>query len=332
IEYADFQCPGCAGIFPSVEKLKADYGDDLRVVFRHFPLISIHDKAKISAEAAEAAGAQGKFWEMHDLLFERQSQWDAKPEAEMIDLLVGYAEEAGVEDLEKFQAELENHAYADKVQAAYDAAVKSNLNSTPSFVVNGVDYPAQGFGLSYQGLDAFMKLMRLRDNWYSQPEQVIDAEKQYVATIKTEKGDIVIELFADTAPVNVNSFVFLAQKGWYKGLTFHRVLPGFVAQGGDPTGLGIGFPGYRCDDEVNPNRTFDKAGLVSLANSGPDSNGSQFFITYDAVPQLNEGFTIIGRVIEGMDVAEGITPRDPQTTPDAPPGDTIVDITVEEKS
>jgi cyclophilin family peptidyl-prolyl cis-trans isomerase/protein-disulfide isomerase len=332
IEYADFQCPGCAGVFPSVEKLKADYGDDLRVVFRHFPLLSIHDKAKITAEAAEAAGAQGKFWEMHDLLFERQSQWDAKPEAEMIELLVGYAEEAGVEDLEKFQAELENHAYADKVQAAYDAAVKSNLNSTPSFVVNGVDYPAQGFGLSYQGLDAFMKLMRLRDNWYSQPEQVIDAEKQYVATIKTEKGDIVIELFADTAPVNVNSFVFLAQKGWYKGLTFHRVLPGFVAQGGDPTGIGIGFPGYRCDDEVNPERTFDKAGLVSLANSGPDSNGSQFFITYDAVPQLNEGFTIIGRVIEGMDVAEGITPRDPQTTPDAPPGDTIVDITVEEKS
>jgi cyclophilin family peptidyl-prolyl cis-trans isomerase len=315
-----------------VEKLKADYGDDMRVVYRHLPLLTIHDKAQITAEAAEAAGAQGKFWEMHDLLFERQDEWSSKSEAEMMEVLVDYAEEIELEDLEKFKSELENHTYADKIQAAYDAAVKSNLTSTPSFVINQVDYPAQSFGLAYEGLDAFIKLIELRDNWYEQPEQVIDPKKQYVATIETEKGDIVIELYADTAPVNVNSFVFLAQKDWYKDGTFHRVLPGFVAQGGDPTGLGIGFPGYRCSDELTSTRTFDKPGLVSLANSGPNSNGSQFFITYDAVPQLNEGFTIIGRVIEGMDVAEGITPRDPQTTPDAPPGDKIINITIEEKS
>jgi len=315
-----------------VEKLKADYGDDMRVVFRHFPLLSIHDKAQITAEAAEAAGAQGKFWEMHDLLFERQDEWSSKSEAEMMEALVDYAQEIELEDLEKFKSELQNHTYADKIQVAYDAAVKGNLTSTPSFVINQVDYPAQNFGLAYDGLDAFIKLIELRDNWYEQPEQVIDPKKQYVATIETEKGDIMIELYADTAPVNVNSFVFLAQKGWYKGVTFHRVLPGFVAQGGDPTGMGIGFPGYRCSDELTPSHTFDEPGIVSLANSGPHTNGSQFFITYDAVPQLNEGFTIIGRVIEGMDVAEDITPRDPQTTPDAPPGDKIINITMEEKS
>jgi cyclophilin family peptidyl-prolyl cis-trans isomerase len=206
------------------------------------------------------------------------------------------------------------------------------LSSTPSFVVNQVDYPAQNFGLAYEGLDAFINLIKLRDNWYSEPEQVIDPEKQYTATIKTEKGNIVLELYTDTAPVNVNSFAFLAEKGWYKGVTFHRVLPGFVAQGGDPTGLGIGFPGYRCGDEVNPSRTFDGPGVVSFANSGPNTNGSQFFITYAETPDLNAGFTIIGQVIEGMDVAEKITPRDPQTTPNAPPGDKIIDITVEEKS
>ena len=133
-------------------------------------------------------------------------------------------------------------------------------------------------------------------------------------------------------PVNVNSFAFLAQQGWYKDVTFHRVLPGFMAQGGDPTGTGIGFPGYRCDDEVVPTRTFDEAGVVSLANSGPNTNGSQFFITYEATPQLNPNFTIIGRVLEGMDVVESITPRDPQNSPDAPPGDTIIDITIAEKS
>lgn len=313
-----------------VESLKENYGDELQVVYRHLPLITIHDKAQITAEAAEAAGAQGKFWEMHDILYERQSEWSSKPEAEMIDVLVGYAEEIGLEDVEQFEQDLENDTYADKVMADYQAAIDANLSSTPSFVINQVDYPTQAFGLSYQGLDVFVQLMKLRENWYESPEQVIDPDKEYTATIETEKGDIVIELFPETAPVNVNSFVFLAQQDWYKGTTFHRVLPEFVAQGGDPTATGVGFPGYRCSDEVAPSRTFDEAGVVSLANSGPNSNGSQFFITYDAAPQLNANFTIIGQVIEGMEVAESLTPRNPQENANADPGDEIVDITITE--
>lgn len=314
-----------------VESLKEAYGDDLRVVYRHFPLITIHDKAQITSEAAEAAGAQGKFWEMHDLLYERQQDWSSEPEDNIVDLLVGYAEEIGVPDAEQFRTDLAENTYADKVLADYDAAVGAGLTGTPTFVVNQVNFPSQAFGLSYQGLEAFINLMTLRENWFEQPEQVIDPEKEYVATIETEKGDIVVELFPDTAPVNVNSFAFLAQNGWYKDGTFHRVLPGFVAQGGDPTGTGIGFPGYRCGDEVVATRTFDEAGIVSLANSGPDSNGSQFFITFDAVPQLDPNFTIIGRVIEGMDVADSLTPRDPQQDLNPEPGDTIIDIKIEEK-
>jgi cyclophilin family peptidyl-prolyl cis-trans isomerase len=317
---------------PVVEQLKANYGDEIRLVYRHFPLITIHDKAQITAEAAEAAGAQDKFWEMHDLLFARQQDWNSRPEAEMIKVLVDYAKEVGVSDLKKFEADLKNDTYAKKVLADYEAAGSAGLGGTPSFAVNQVDYPADGFGLSYQGLDAFIKLIKLSQDWYTQPEQVIDPKKQYTATIKTENGDIMLELYADTAPVNVNSFVFLAQKGWYTGGTFHRVLPGFVAQGGDPTGIGIGFPGYRCGDEISASRKFDGPGVVSLANSGPNTNGGQFFITYAATPQLEQGFTIIGRVIKGMEVAEKITPRDPQNTPDAPPGDKIIDIVIDEKS
>ncbi len=317
---------------PVLEQLKADYGDDLRVIYRHFPLVSIHDKAQITSEAADAAGAQDKFWEMHDILFERQNQWASASVDDMIDVLAGYAEEIGLDDVEQFRDDLENGVYTDKVTADYDAAIQANLSGTPSFVVNGVDYPTDSFGYGYQGLDAFLRLMMLRNDWYSQPEQVIDPEKEYVATIETEKGDIVIELYPDTAPVNVNSFVFLAQQDWYKDGSFHRVLEGFVAQGGDPTGTGVGFPGYRCDDEVTPSRTFDEPGFVSLANSGPNTNGSQFFITYSPTPNLNPNFTIIGRVIEGMDVAESITPRDPQSGADVPPGDAIINITVEEKS
>jgi cyclophilin family peptidyl-prolyl cis-trans isomerase len=314
-----------------MEKLKADYGDQLSLVYRHLPLINIHDKAQITAEAAEAAGAQGKFWEMHDILFERQPEWNSKAEADMIEVLVGYAQEIGLEDVQRFQRDLETDAYAEKVLADYNAAIQANLTGTPSIFVNQVDYPLRAFGISYEGLNFFIKLIRLRSQ-YERPTQVIDPEKAYIATIKTENGDIVLELYSDTAPVNVNSFAFLAQQGWYKDVTFHRVLPGFVAQGGDPSGTGFGFPGYRCGDEVTPTRTFDGAGLVSLANSGPNSNGSQFFITYDATPTLNDNFTIIGRVIEGMEVAENITPRDPQNNPNTPPGDRIIDIIVEEKS
>lgn len=315
-----------------LERIKQENGDDIRLVYRHFPLITIHDKAQLTAEAAEAAGAQGKFWEMHDILFEQQDNWASKAESEMTDVLVEFAEEVGVADLDQFRADLENHVYADKVMAAYKQATEAQLTGTPTLIVNQVMFPSRQFGLSYQGLDAFIKLMALRDNWYTQPEQVIDPAKQYVATIKTEQGDIQVELFPDTAPVNVNSFAFLAKEGWYKNTTFHRVLEGFVAQGGDPTGTGIGFPGYRCGDEIDPSRAFDEAGVVSLANSGPNSNGSQFFITFAPVPQLNPNFTIIGKVIKGMDVAEKLTPRDPQTDPLAPPGDKILDIVVEEKS
>lgn len=314
-----------------VESLAEHYGDEVQIVYRHFPLISIHDKAQITAEAAEAAGTQGKFWEMHDIIFKRQGEWSAKSEAAMFELLPVYAAEAGVPDIEQFTQELTNRTYQEKVTASYNTASEAGLPGTPSFIVNQVDYPSSSFGLSPDSLETFIKLLDLREIWYEKPEQVIDPAKEYLATIETEKGNIVIELYPDTAPVNVNSFVFLAQKGWYKGTTFHRVLDGFVAQGGDPTGTGIGFPGYRCEDEITPSRTFDGAGIVSLANSGPNTNGSQFFITYDATPNLNANFTIIGRVIEGQEVADSLTRRDPNQTLQ-PPGDRIINITVVEKS
>ncbi len=313
-----------------MEQLKSDYGDEIRVVYRHLPLITIHDKAQVAAEAAEAAGAQDKFWEMHDLLFARQPEWAATPEAEIIDVFVAYAEEIGLEEVEKFRADLENDIYADKVLADYNAATEAKVGSTPSFVMNGINYPAQELGFGYEGLDLFIKLVNLQIHWVEQPEQVLDSQKEYVATIETEKGNIVIELYHDTAPVNVNSFAFLAQQGWYDNSTFHRVLQGFMAQGGDPTGTGIGFPGYRCGDEIVASRSFDQAGVVSLANSGSNTNGGQFFITFGPTPNLNEGFTIIGQVIEGMDVVESITFRDPQNNPTTA-GDTIVTVTVDEK-
>ncbi len=168
---------------------------------------------------------------------------------------------------------------------------------------------------------------------FSGPEQVIRPGHDYVATITMENGgEIVIDLFPEAAPITVNNFVFLACQGFYDGVTFHRVIPGFVAQGGDPTGTGTGGPGYTIQDEHSNGLVFDRPGLVSMAHTAaPNSAGSQFFITYAPVAHLNGTFTIFGEVVEGMDVAEAITPRDPQSSPSLPPGDVIRQIRVEER-
>ena len=163
------------------------------------------------------------------------------------------------------------------------------------------------------------------------PPTVIDPSKRYVATFETAKGDIVIELAAADAPNTVNNFVFLAGEKFYDNTTFHRVLPGFMAQGGDPTGTGRGGPGYAFADEFSPNLRHDGPGVLSMANSGPNTNGSQFFITYAATPHLDDRHSVFGKVIEGMDVALAITPRDPLQSP-ATSGDTLIRVTIEESA
>jgi cyclophilin family peptidyl-prolyl cis-trans isomerase len=138
------------------------------------------------------------------------------------------------------------------------------------------------------------------------PEMQIDRKKSYRTELETSCGTIEIELFPDDAPVTVNSFVFLARQRFFDGLTFHRVVPGFVIQGGDPKGDGTGGPGYQFKNETVKSLRFDSPGVVAMANSGPDTNGSQFFITVAPARNLNDGYTIFGRVTKGMDVVQQI--------------------------
>ena len=164
----------------------------------------------------------------------------------------------------------------------------------------------------------------------SAPPMTIDAKKQYFATFKMAKGgEFVVQLYPDKAPITVNSFVFLARDGFFNGVTFHRVLEGFMAQGGDPTGTGMGGPGYEFVNE-DSDLKFDKAGVLAMANAGRDTNGSQFFITFGPTPDLDGGYTIFGQVISGMDVVNGITRRDPQMNPSFE-GDVIASVTISEK-
>lgn len=147
--------------------------------------------------------------------------------------------------------------------------------------------------------------------WNTSPQMGIDPKKKYQAAIETDKGTMVLELFADKTPNTVNNFVFLAREGFYNDTIFHRVIADFMVQGGDPTGTGRGGPGYRFADEFHPSLKHDKPGILSMANAGPGTNGSQFFITHVPTPWLDGKHSVFGQVIEGMDVLMSIPPRDP---------------------
>lgn len=147
--------------------------------------------------------------------------------------------------------------------------------------------------------------------WSKPPKLEIDPKKVYSAILKTDVGDITLQLFADKTPITVNNFVFLSRQGFYDGTVFHRVIADFMAQGGDPTGTGMGGPGYRFADEFNMSLRHDKPGVLSMANAGPNTNGSQFFITHVNTPWLDNKHSVFGQVTEGMQVLLSIPPRDP---------------------
>jgi cyclophilin family peptidyl-prolyl cis-trans isomerase len=164
--------------------------------------------------------------------------------------------------------------------------------------------------------------------WTTPPAMQIDPKKQYKARMETDKGTMVIELFADKTPLTVNNFVFLSREGYYDGVIFHRVIDNFMVQGGDPTGTGRGGPGYKFGDEFDASLKHDKQGILSMANAGPGTNGSQFFITHGPTPHLNGKHTVFGVVVEGLDVLMSIPARDPGNV--NAPAVKIISVTIEE--
>lgn len=199
----------------------------------------------------------------------------------------------------------------------------SPRNENPTTLTNPQAAPTQAQAEQAQPTAALKQ-------YSAPPPMTVDASNRYLATFKmTKGGEFVVELYPDKAPITVNSFVFLARDGFFDNTTFHRVLPGFMAQGGDPTGTGGGGPGYRFVNEDSDLR-FDKAGVVAMANAGRDTNGSQFFITFGPQPRLDGDYTIFGQVIEGLDVALDIRLRDPQQFPDYE-GDVLKSVTITEE-
>jgi cyclophilin family peptidyl-prolyl cis-trans isomerase/protein-disulfide isomerase len=308
MEYADFQCPACPRSV-SYKGLVDQYPDSIRFVFRHLPLFTIHDKAYLSSMAAEAAGAQDpdKFWELHDIMYIYQQQWSSLTEDEFIDWISDQAATLGL-DVDQFLTDLNDKDVRKNMEEETEARLAMGVNYTPFMIINDRIYQDNRpdlFGLV--GIYEF-------GGYEECPPWVIEDGKSYRAKLDTSVGMIEIELFAEDAPLAVNSFVFLAQEGWFDDIYFHRVVEDFVAQAGDPSGLGYIGPGYTFANETNGDLSYDSAGVVGMANAGTDTNGSQFFITLAPATQLDGGYTIFGVVTEeSLLLINEIAMRDPAT-------------------
>jgi len=332
IEYCDLQSIDCYGVAAMLRKLIEAHPDDLRLVIRPIPLLeqSGFDNSKIAVQAFIASERQEKRLEMYNLLFDKYSEWaNLKTTASYENWLIRQTADLGL-DRSQFQADLKSQETIQEMTGRYNAAKdKGVVPPYPLVLINGA--PVNVGLLYYEYLDQAVNLIALGEKQFKEcPPFNVDPAKAYTATLHTEKGDIVIQLFPDKAPLAVNSFIFLARQQWFDGVTFHRVIPGFIAQAGDPSGTGQGGPGYFFKNEVSELK-FDRPGVVGMANSGPDTNGSQFFITFAPAPHLDGGYTIFGQVTSGMEVAEALTPRDPQQNTILAPGDKIISVDIEEQ-
>ena len=306
VEYEDFQCPACPSFSLGIKDLINQYPSSIRVVFRHLPLPSIHDKAYISSMAAEAAGAQGKFWEMHDLLYINQQEWTGMTEEAFVDWAIMQAGALEL-DIEQFEKDLFDEELRAELETINQQRLAAGMTYTPFVVVNDRVWRNNQPNLySLIGIYEY-------GGYEECPPWVIEEDTSYLAKLDTSAGEIDIELFTDSAPLAVNSFVFLAQEGWFDEVYFHRVVEDFVAQAGDPSGIGSVGPGYTFADEIDNGLSFDRAGILGMASAGPNTNGSQFFITLAPTTDLDGRYTIFGEVTEeSLPILDDIKRREPQ--------------------
>jgi len=325
--YSDYQDTRSKFFADVTKRLLAEHPNDVRLVNRIYPLIGVLDKAALAAQAVDAAEKQDKFWEMHDVLYAGQANWGNLSAADFEQWITAQASALEM-NVDQFKSDLKSEEVIAIVQQAVKDGQKIGIPGVPLILINGQIY---GGPRDFASLNDIVQLIRLgKRQFTSCPPLTAQTNTQYIATLHTEKGDILIQLFADKAPITVNSFIFLARSGWYDGITFHRVIPDLFAQTGDPSGTGKGNPGYYIITEFDSSLKFNRPGMVAMVNSGPDTSGSQFFITYAPTAQFDGQYTIFGQVLSGMEVLESLTPRDAPPGTETPEGDTLLRITIQE--
>ena len=325
LEYTDYQAPASAALDGVLANLSAKYPASVRRVLRPFPLPT-NDKASLAAAAAEAAALQGKFWELSALFIARQDEWSALDVPAFQKWILARAPDLDLDPV-RLKTDFSSQAVLTRVNTAQHFGLTSAIPTMPFLLINGRIYQGPR---DQRSLENLLNLLRMEKHQFTDcPAFIIDPQKSYIAELTTSKGKITIQLLPQEAPLAVNNFVFLARQGWYNGMTFHRVIQGQLAQSGDPSGTGFGSPGYAFPDEIS-SLTFDKPGVLAMANAGPDSNGSQFFITYRAMPEIDGKATIFGSVLEGLDVLNALTARDPSQPSAQPDGDVINKVIIRE--
>lgn len=335
VMYGGFQCARCARYARDLEILRSDYPDDLRLIWRQLPNTNSNDKAALAFQASEAAAAQGRFWDMHAVLFTTQNQWIGMSVEEFREQLNTYAQTVGL-DLKLFNAALDDERYLPLIEEYQQQADELGIVGIPNLLINGEPLSTRD---DLFGLNGAIQLALLERRFFdTPPPMTIDLEQDYQAVIETEDGDIRIDLFEKDSPLTVNNFVFLAEQGWFDNTSFFLVLPDFYAQAGDPSGTGQGYPGYRIEGEHDNGYVFDSEGLVAMSHrpGEPDNAGSQFLITLDTLPnheaEWDGKYTIFGHVVSGMDMIHTLTsrnPGDPLRFPNPPPGDPIITVRIE---
>lgn len=341
--YSDFECPYCSLAGLALLEYQAKHPDDVLYVYRHFPL-PYHTKAPMSAWAANAAGKQDEklFFAVEHLLYAAQSDW---ARFETLDEYESWLKDqmAKVEglDLAQWEKDYADETMRTKLSVDFDKASATGLIAgTPTIFLNMNSFRG---GWEAATLDNYLAYFKLQKDFYRElPPIVIDGDQDYRAVVETTQGSIVFDLLEKEAPLAVNSFVFLANEGWYDGNPFYRVKEGFIAETGDPAGNGMGNPGYLFANDVN-GLSYGEAGLVGLVNGGKDKNGSKFFFTNDLnafyketisalndqakeesklsdaeieaeiqkeIAKLTESYPIFGKVVEGVELIPALTTED----------------------
>lgn len=337
IEYSEILCGHCRAFNQqNLEPLLRDYVATGKVRYVGHYMAFNREESIAYIQAAFCAAEQGRYFAYEHAVFEGlgENSFDLEAAAQTAEV-----------DLDALVECWESGRYRDAIMDAVNHAGQQGVNATPAFFVNGelimgndpagirrlIEAALSGSPTSQEETMAGNGPAARNGMYSAPPAMVIDPAKAYIATIVTEKGDIVIDLFADKAPNTVNNFVFLAREGFYDDTMFHRVIADFMAQAGDPTGTGTGGPGYRFADEFHPDLKHDGPGILSMANAGPGTNGSQFFITFVETPWLDGRHTVFGKVADeaSLEVLFSLSVRDPQAA--RTPGDLIKTITIEEK-
>jgi peptidylprolyl isomerase len=335
VEYGDMQCPACAGLHPSLKRTMAVLSDSVRLVFRHFPLPTIHDKAIVAARGMEAAALQGKFWELQDALYTKQAEWDKQPATQITETLKTFAKDLGM-DVAKFESDLASTVVIERIAADMKAGEGLNIQGTPTIFLDGRPINPEALSSSevitqFKGyIDSKAKDMlgKNADVNFEQPENVVEAGAMYVMTIKTTRGDIVAEIDPKLAPLNVNSTLFLAQKGYFNNTTvaLNDSQIGAVLMG---TSTRSGNPGYDCATEKSPTESFAKPGVVALFGDGTRSN-TQLIFTYTPTQMFQERFSVIGQITQGLDIVQALQGPGPEVT-STQKADSIVSVEVKKK-